>query len=99
MRSDVYRYQFASDVPIAEVEASLVLAQLAAEALHGETELQLVAPHYLDVVRRTCVVDGSTPAGNDFNRVFLGFLRREFGTAVFCVEAISPTNQAPATAA
>lgn len=99
MRSVIYRYQFNPDVPMEEVESSIVLALFAAEALHGECEVQLVAPHYFDADRRACIVDATTPAGGDFNRVLFGFLRREFGRQSFRVEGVDGASHAPATAA
>jgi len=99
----VYRYRFAEDVAIEDVEASLILAIFAAEALHGEAETRLDASHYLDPTARTCVIDGGTPVGRDLNRLFVGFLRREFGDDAFRVRRARKTSLAtppwvPATA-
>jgi hypothetical protein len=37
---------------------------------------------------RTCVVDTGTEVGRDINRLFCGFLRREFGGGAFRVERL-----------
>jgi hypothetical protein len=92
MRQRIYRYQFAGDVSMEDVEASIVIALLAAESLHGECDLQLAAPHYFDAKPRACVVDATTSVGQDFNRILLGFLRREFGTASFQVQAVEAAD-------
>jgi hypothetical protein len=86
MHYPVYRYVFAANVPLEEVEASLLLAIFATESLHGESEVRLEAGHYFEAEQRTCVVDGGTQVSRDLNRVFIGFLRREFGEDSFRVE-------------
>ena len=95
MSKQIYRYAFADGVPIEEIEASLVLAIMATESLHGESQTRLDVAHYLDPVRRGCVVDASTPAGRDFNRLFIGFVRREFGEDSFRVERVDSCPQEP----
>ncbi len=79
----VYRYIFSSELPLEEIEATLILAIVGAEALHGETALQLASCYELNSVERNCVVDAETPAGHDLNRLFAGFLLREFGPSSF----------------
>lgn len=86
MTRDLYRYSFPPDVPLEEIEASLLLAVVSAESLHGETQVRLDAAHFLDPDRRACVIDAGTPVGRDLNRLFVGFLRREFGEDAFTVE-------------
>lgn len=89
----VYRYGFQPQVPLEEVEASLLLALLATESLHGEAQVRLDAAHYLDVDQRACVIDAGTPVGRDLNRLFVGFLRREFGEDAFTVERVDSVPQ------
>lgn len=91
MNHELYRYSFTSDVPIEEVEASLLLAILATECLHGEAQTRLDAAHHLNAIKRTCAIDADTPVGRDINCLFTGFLSREFGADAFTVERI--TNQ------
>ena len=88
MQKEIYRYTFPPHVPHEEVEASIVLAIFATESLHGETQTRLQVSHYYDLKLRKCVVDASTPAGRDFNKIFLGFLMREFGADGFEVEQL-----------
>ena len=90
MPSDVFRYRLADVVPAEEAEATLVLSILAVEALHGEAQARLDAGHAFDAERRTVVIDASTAVGRDFNRLFLGFLSREFGPGSFRVERVPP---------
>lgn len=82
----IYRYSFASSVQFEEVEASLVLAVFAAESLHGESRVRLDAGHALDTDKRQIVIDATTQVGRDLNRIFVGFVSREFGADVFEVE-------------
>jgi hypothetical protein len=92
MIPDVYRYSFAAHVPFVEVESSLVLAIMAAENLRGQAQVRLDAAHTIDAEKRVCVVDGSTPVGRDINRLFVGFLHREFGPDSFSVERAEKTE-------
>lgn len=95
MNSEIYRYSFAPDVPIEEVEASLVLAIMAAESLHGQTDVRLDAGHALDAEKRFLVVDAATQVGRDLNRLFLGFISREFGEDSFRVERVEDHPHQP----
>lgn len=88
MRAEVYRYAFQASVPFEDVEASFVLALMATESLHGESQVRLDAGHAADAEKRSFVVDASTDVGRDLNRLFLGFLRREFGEDAFSVERV-----------
>ncbi len=96
MTKELYRYVFTPDAPIEEVEASLLLAILATESLHGESQVRLDVAHYLDLTKRACVIDAGTPVGRDLNCLFTGFLNREFGPDAFTVERVdSISTQKP----
>lgn len=88
MTRDVYRYQFTDAVPAVEVETTLVLSIFGVESLHGESQTRLDAQHAFDAERRVVVIDAATPVGRDLNRLFIGFMTREFGPASFRVERI-----------
>jgi hypothetical protein len=98
MPRDLYRFVFISDVPVEDIEITLLLAMLAVESLHGEVQTRLDAKHHLDSDRRTCIVDASTPVGRDLNRLFAGFAQREYGAASFRVERVG-TEQLETAAA
>jgi hypothetical protein len=93
MSKELYRYTFPPHVPLEEVEATLLLAIWGAESLHGQTQVRLDAAHFLDPDRRACVIDAGTPVGRDVNRLFVGFVQREFGNDAFRVERIDASNQ------
>lgn len=93
MNAEVYRYRFVPSVSFEEVEASLVLALLATEALHGKTQVRLDAAHAVDADQHSCVVDASTAVGRDLNRIFAGFVSREFGEDAFSVERVNQPTQ------
>ena len=86
MTGERYRYTFVPTVEFEEIEASLVLALLAVESLHGESQTRLDAAHATDATNRVLVIDASTTVGQDLNRLFVGFLKREFGPDAFRVE-------------
>jgi hypothetical protein len=89
MTRELYRYTFAPETSLEEAEASLLLALLAVESLHGEAQALLDAAHFFDTDRRACVIDAATAVGRDLNRLFVGFLRREFGPDAFAVERVA----------
>ncbi len=89
MNREVYRYTFSEDVPIDDIEESLVLAIMAAESLHGESQVRLDAGHFFDSEQRACVIDAGSDVGRDLNRLFIGFLRREFGEDAFQVRRVA----------
>jgi hypothetical protein len=88
MTRELYRYVFKPDAALDEVETSLLLAILSTESLHGEAQVRLDASHFFDSERRACVIDAGTPVGRDLNRLFVGFVRREFGEDAFRVERV-----------
>lgn len=61
---------------------------LATESLHGATQVRLDAAHAVDADKQSCVVDASTPVGRDLNRLFAGFISREFGEDAFRVQRV-----------
>jgi hypothetical protein len=86
----LYRFRFHERVPKAEVEASLVLAIIAIEGLHGEARARLDIGMAIGGPHGACVIDGRTPVGHDLAKVFTAFLRREFGEDSFRVEHFQP---------
>jgi hypothetical protein len=88
MSKDIYRYEFKSDAQIEDIEESLLLAILATESLHGEAQVRLDAAHYLDTAKRACVIDARTDVGRDINRLFTGFIVKEFGEGAFKISRI-----------
>jgi hypothetical protein len=83
---EVYRYKFDPSVSVEDVEAALLLAVLSAESIHGESQVRLDATHFLEAETHTCVIDATTEVGRDLNRLFTGFVRREFGEDLFQVK-------------
>src|SRR4051794_7943234 len=94
MSRDIYRFVFADEVPAVEVEATLVLSILGIESLHGESQTRLDVQHAFDAKRRVVVIDASTPVGRDLNRLFIGFMTREFGAGSFRVERVQKAEPA-----
>lgn len=98
MSTHVYRYEFELTVASEEIEASLLLALIGAESLHGETATRLGVTHFFDAEKRICVVDAGSDVGRDFNSLFAGFLRREFGAEAFRVCRVNSADMALASA-
>ncbi len=95
MAGTAYRYVFAASVAIDDVEASLLMAILAAEALYSPAQVRLDAAHYFDAVSRVCVISADTEVGRDVARLFVSFLEREFGPAAFSVERVCRETNIP----
>ena len=76
-------------VPVEEVHATLMLALLAADCLHGQSQVRLDAGLALDAANRRCTIDACTPVGRDLNRLFTGLVSFEFGANAFTVERIA----------
>lgn len=95
MPRELYRYRFTSAVPLEDIEASLLLALWGTESLHGEAQVHLDAAHFFDPVRRACVIDAGSAVGRDLNRLFVGFIRREFGSDACLVERMNPRGHQP----
>ncbi len=73
------RLVFDPHVPMAEVEATLRLARLAAECIHGAERVRLEARCGLDELIRAVEIDVSGRVGRTLALIFGGFIRREFG--------------------
>lgn len=88
MSETTYRYVFEPGVPQDEVEDTLVLAILAAQALHGESQVRLDAEHAVERSTRSVSIDAATAVGKDLNRLFTGLVVREFGATSFSVRRV-----------
>lgn len=96
MAREVYRYLFNDSVPFAEVLATVDLALIAVESIHGESRSRLDARFSDDAAKRSVVIDACTDVGQALNQVFVGYARREFGETAFRVERL---NRVPESAA
>jgi hypothetical protein len=88
MAPNIYRFEFVESVSMVEVEETLMLAIIATESLHGESQARLDIEHEFSVEKRTCAINATTSVGADLNRLFVGFVTREFGAGAFQVERV-----------
>ena len=88
MNREIYQYRFKNGTSMQDVEDTLMLSTIAAEALHGRSEVNLDAKFRLDRKKRICEVSAGTEVGRDIARIFTGFLTREFGEDSFRVECL-----------
>lgn len=95
MTGTAYRYTLAEVVPIEEAGITLLLARLGVEALHGESQARLDADHALDAGARTVAIGAATAVGRDMNKLFAGFLVREFGPDSFTVARVHRPEPRP----
>jgi hypothetical protein len=95
MPKEIYKYQFREGVSLRDIEETLLLAVLAAESLHGQCCVRLDAGYCIENAKRVCVVDAGTQVGRTLNRIFAGFITREFGADAFQVERIEGAPKPP----
>ncbi len=86
MNHSAVRFAFDSSVPMTEVEATLRLALLAVESLHGEDRVRLDARVSVDRATRACVIHLASEVGRALALVFGGYVRREFGDGAVQIE-------------
>ncbi len=89
MARDIYEYRFVGTTPMRDVRDTLLLSVIAAEALHGRSEVNLDAKFRLDEKRRICEVGADNPVGQDIAKIFTGLLTKEFGEGAFKVACVS----------
>ncbi|MBE7461917.1 MAG: hypothetical protein HS116_00360 [Planctomycetes bacterium] len=96
MNSGTYQVIFDASIPLDDVQDTLQLAIIAAEALHGQPQVRLEAEHRMDVAARSCVIHATSPAGRDLLQIFVGYLSEEFGQNSYSVRRIeAPKADAP----
>ena len=96
MNETVYRYQFEPDVPMEEAETSLIMAIVAAEALHGQPAVRLSLRYRLSEERRACVIEGDNEIARQVVLIFTQFLLRQFGDDAF--QITQPAKRRPEAA-
>jgi hypothetical protein len=72
-------FTFSPGVPLPEAEATLRLAVLAVESLHGADRMQLELHVRVERAERRFVIDTATDVGRTLAVIFSGYARREFG--------------------
>lgn len=88
MERNIYRYKFEIDVLLEDIEATLDLALLGAQGLHGEASVRLDARYVVDYEKRAIVIDATTAVGQSLNQLFICYVRQEFGDGAFRVEHV-----------
>ncbi len=85
MTRTTYHFTFLKSVPMDAVEDALVLAVLAAEAIHDGDRAVARAVHLPESLPRVCVIDARTNAGRTVLRVFFAYVTGMFGVRAFRV--------------
>lgn len=81
----IYRFQFQRQVPLEKAESTLMLALIAAEALHGQPNVRLSVRYLFGEEKRACVIDGDSEIARQVVLIFTQFLIHEFGEDAFQV--------------
>jgi hypothetical protein len=95
MSQEAYEYQFDENVPGDELEQTFLLCVLAVESLHGEARVRLDGRYCLNAKTHRCTIDAGTAVGRELNRIFAGFVAREFGPTSFRVSLTSQRRYTP----
>lgn len=91
-----YQYTFGRTAVLEDVESTLLLAIFATQSIHGEVQTLMDVAHSFDREGRQMVIDASTEVGRDLNRVFSGFLHREFGHDGIAIKRVTGWALEPA---
>lgn len=86
MDNSIVKFAFKDSVPMTEVEATLRLALLAVQSLHGEDRLRMEAHVNIDHARHTCLIDTAPEVGQTLAVIFAGYARREFGEEAIVIQ-------------
>lgn len=89
----MFRYCFDKSVDMREAEATMLVAMIAIEGLHGSSAVRMYGRYKFDPKRRTCWIDAGSAVGHDLNRIYVGFLQREFGSTAFTVDCMNGSLQ------
>ena len=81
----IHRFRFNAGVPMNEAESALLLAIVAAEALHGQANVRLSMRYLFGEDKRACVIDGDSEIARQIVLIFTQFLIHEFGEDTFRV--------------
>jgi len=83
-----YQFNFKPDVPFEEIDSTLVLATLAAECIHGRTQIHLDASFQAHRKDNFCWVNADSEVGKHIAQIFTGLIVRLFGEQSFKIERI-----------
>ena len=92
----IYRFQFQRQVPLEKAEATLLLALIAAEALHGQPNVRLSVGYLFGEEKHACVIDGDNEVARQVVLIFMQFLIHEFGEDTFQIRREQHDVPAPA---
>ena len=90
MPRTLLRFVVDRDVPVDLVEDALLLALVAAEALHGKRAVEAVGLRFPTETDRDAIVNARTKAGECVAQILHGFLVSMIGHDAFHVEAQLP---------
>lgn len=74
MIRNVYKFTFAKDVSIEEVNNAMAMAAIAVESIYGEHAMMIDGKFYVSDRQRICLIDSESQLGQDLAKVFAGFI-------------------------
>lgn len=85
-----YKYTFDNSIAFDDVCDTLMLAVIATESMHGEISMRLDTPYRIRRDDRVIMIDAAVDTGRDLNRIFGGYVAREFGRKAYTVSREQP---------
>jgi len=92
MQPAVYQFEFDGPVSMNDIEATLHLAILGAEALYGESSVRMDGAYSVNEQRRICVVDARSEVGRTICQLFTGYLAKELDSSAFRVRSVHQSS-------
>jgi len=68
-----YHFRFEAAIPVADIEALILMALVALNSLHGLTRVRLDCQFTFDRSRRDLLIDGGTLLGRHLAQIISGF--------------------------
>jgi len=96
MQPAIYRFEFDEPASMADIETTLHLAILGAEALFGESTVRMDSAYSIDEQGRVCIIDARSAVGRSICQLFTGYLTKELAPDVFRVRPARQTTRSPA---
>ena len=86
--SVLFRFKFQPEAVFAEVEDTLFLALSATEAMHGQSQTEIVLRYWSEPKNRAVIIDGSTPVGSTLACVFHDLIKKSVSPTDFRFERV-----------
>lgn len=88
MTATAYRFRFNNDIGLDGAQETLLLAELAACGIFGESRVRADGRYCIDETINTIVIDAQTAVGMVVSLIFSAFASAEYGNDSFSVRRV-----------